>query len=148
MCMRFEAKHQEIKAYTNVSFNRKNICFSVGNKFAFKYSDFLMNSEDITYPSFEDFKRWNQHPSEQVMTTIKIIHKGAIFPGKKVTFKGTDYSVGDYIATENGAIIITNFLKTSDNKILIVYKQVKYMYIQLVVVSLYLLAFSGKNHIQ
>lgn len=122
--MRFEAKHQELKAYTNVSFNRKNVCLSVGKKFSFKFADFLLNFQDIGHPLLEDFKRWSQYPPEQLLAAIKLVYKGEIVPGKKVSFKGTDYSVGSYIVTENEAIIITNLLKTSDNDVLVVFKKV------------------------
>lgn len=126
MCLRFEAKHQEIKAYTNVSCNRKNVCLSVGRKFAFKFADFLLRRESITI-LFEDFKEWNEYPNDQLLATVEVIHPGQITAGKKINFKGTDYSVDNYIVSDNGAIIIKNFLKTQDNEILVVFKKVNYI---------------------
>lgn len=123
MCMRFESKHQEIKSYTNVSFNRKNICMSVGRKFAFKFSDFLLNNKSVS-SLFENFKRWSEYPDQQLLDTVQLLHSGEITPGRKLNYKGTDYSIGDYILPTSGAIIIKNFLKTSDEKFLIVYKKV------------------------
>lgn len=125
--MRFEAKHQEIKGYTNVSCNRKNVCYSIGKKFAFKFADFLLNHEDITNPSIENFKRWNQHPSEPLLASIRAAYDDIEY-GKKVTFKGTDYSIGNYIPLEIGAIVISNFVKTGNDKLIIVYKEVEFIF--------------------
>lgn len=123
MCMRFEAKHQEIKAYTNVSSNRRNVCMSAGRKFAFKFANFLLNKETLTR-FFEDFKEWYEYPDQQLLATVKLIHSGEIVPGKKITFKGTCYSVGDYIVLSSGAILINNFLKITENTFLVVFKKV------------------------
>lgn len=54
--IRFEAKHQAIKAYTNNSNNRRNICYSVCKKQGFEFAYFLLKGKDkyiskITMPS-------------------------------------------------------------------------------------------------
>lgn len=123
MCMRFESKHQEIKAYTNVSCNRINICWSIANKFSFKFANFLANNGIDMNNFYENFKKWNHYPNHNMLNSIKSVYGERISPFKQVKFKGTDYCVGHYIMSVNGAIIIQNILKT-DGAVLLVYKNV------------------------
>lgn len=46
-CMRFEAKNREIKNYTNVTFSRKNLPFSVTKKCFLKFSALILRNSKI-----------------------------------------------------------------------------------------------------
>lgn len=45
--MRFEAKHQQMKAYAKVCFNRRNLCYSLGKKICFYNAHDVMKGENI-----------------------------------------------------------------------------------------------------
>lgn len=118
MCMRFEAKHQQIKAYAKVSCNRKNICLSMANKICYKFCDFLMNFESISR-SIDSFHVSGVHPEKRVIDSIRLETISELSFGKKVVFKGTSYEIGDYIVESTFGALITNIVKAGQDIILV-----------------------------
>lgn len=106
--MRFEAKHQEAKAYAKVCRSRRNICYSIGKKFCFKNAAILLQNEN-QLKKITDFKKSN---------IILQSFSNDIAPLKScsnVKYKGKMYFVGDYILSDCGKLAYKILALAVDN---------------------------------
>lgn len=90
--MRFEAKHQELKAYAKVCFNRINLRFSLGKKICFYNA--ADNSKYETLKRVKTFKGINttlDKDFKDILSEYTSCHK--------VDYNGRMYTIGDIIIT-------------------------------------------------
>lgn len=89
--MRFEAKHQALKAYAKVCFNRRNLPYSLGKKICYNMAiefsseaDFLIRIREFK-TSGEVFHHFNQQLKKDFKNCAR------------VNYNGHHYAIGDYI---------------------------------------------------
>lgn len=61
---KFEAKHKQFKAYSNVITSRKNVPLSMAMKYQLKYANFLLNVKDSHEPSYNYYVNDNNIKSK------------------------------------------------------------------------------------
>lgn len=122
MCFRFESKHQQIKGYTNVCFNRRNICLSAARKLCYQFSSFIVNYKRVE-GNINSFEKSTVKPEKRIIDLIKRQNPGELSFGSKVVFKGTTFRIGDFIVEKDYGILITNIVMVN-HKIILVYKKV------------------------
>lgn len=66
--IRFEAKHQEVLAYTSVSNSRKNICYSICKKNGYEFAYFLLKGKDKYLQKIIIKKSKETHPNSGMAT--------------------------------------------------------------------------------
>lgn len=136
MCYRPESKHQEVKSYTNVSHNRRNIQVSIANKQQLRFSDTILNFNAVCLTDFvTSIKKTNQSMFDEiVLNALKCFleQNNKSFENlncaEKITFKGTIFSKNEYlIKDEDSACLIEGIVITSSNAI-IMYRNIPIFY--------------------
>lgn len=93
-CMRFEAKHQDLKAYAKVCFNRRNLPFSLGKKMCFNDAVQFLNNEGLK--RIRQLKRIDTSFHDQFNSKLKQNFKNCT----RVNHNGRVYETGDYIMSD------------------------------------------------
>lgn len=91
--MRFESKHQQLKAYAKVCFNRRNLCYSLGKKICFYNAYELLKGTEILKRVLE-YKTITSSLHEEFKD--KLPHYENC---QRVRFNGRMYTVGDFLIT-------------------------------------------------
>lgn len=124
--MRFESKHQQIKSYTNVSSNRRNVCLSSALKLCYQFSAFLMNFGGSTN-NIENIIRDRAKPNTSILQLLKIENQLDHIFCKNIMFKGTQYQIDDFIVEEDYGVQIKNIV-ILHGQVLLVFNKVSTQY--------------------
>lgn len=135
MCFRLESKHQELKSYTNVSHNRRNVPVSIAKKQMYTFSDTILNFDPNCLKSFvSSIKSITARFENIVLDALKMwltqnqktFEK--LISAERVTYKGTIFAKGEYlINNEDSAALIIGIIIT-DNDAIILYHSVIVFY--------------------
>lgn len=129
MCFRLEAKHQELKSYSNVSHNRRNLPVSMANKQMFRFSDTLLNFDPECLANFVTSIK-KSHMSlfdETVLDSIKIFleQNNKTFDkfvcAERITYKGTDFAKGEYLIIDDDSAALIKGLIVAYFEVVVVY---------------------------
>lgn len=123
--MRFESKHQQMKAYAKVCFNRINLCYSLGKKICFFNANELLKETD-TLKRVLDYKAIRSPLHENFKDQLHN-YKNC----EKVQFNGRMYVVGDYILASclNFVCRINQIaLDYSNDKVMIIFEKYSIKY--------------------
>lgn len=98
-CFAMERKHQEIKRYTNVNKNRKNLCFSAAKKMSIQEAATFLNRKniftkisEISKDTISEYPHFHERlPNSQCVKFLK--------------YCGQRYYIGDYIIHEDREFI-------------------------------------------
>lgn len=103
-CMRYEAKHREIKNYTNINFSRVNLPWSIAKKCNIKFVYLIIINKHIK-SSFKIIKKQNDNNINELVkkncnaeqyskyqNMISVLH---------LEYKNTQFKVNNYFCCEN-----------------------------------------------
>lgn len=129
MCFRLEAKHQELKSYTNVSHNRKNICVSIANKQMFRFSDTILNFNPDCLTNFvSSIKKINLSLfNKTILDSVKLFLKNhnktfqKFICAEKVDYKGTCFASKEYLIIDEDKAALIDGIIVADNNLIILY---------------------------
>lgn len=118
--MRFEAKHQQMKAYAKVCFSRRNLCFSLGKKICYYNANDAMKNKNI-------FTRLGDYTSIYVQFQNEFNNQLSEYQNcNKVEYNGRMYTIGDFIVSScqqfASKIIEIAVTSQSDSVLLIIEK--------------------------
>lgn len=136
MCFRLEAKHQELKSYSNVSHNRRNVPLSMAKKQTFRFADTILNFNPECLSNFvSSIKKLNMSMFDvTILDSVKMFLKqnNKIFDkfacAEKITYKGTTFARGEYlIINEDSAALIKGII-IADFHVIVLYNYVTIFY--------------------
>lgn len=129
MCFRLEAKHQEVKSYTNVSHNRKNVPVSIATKQMYRFSDTILSFDGDCLKNFvSSIKNMALSLFDNIiLDSVKcfLTQNNRSFEkficAEKVTYKGTIFAKDEYLViNEDIAALIVGII-VADNNVVIMY---------------------------
>lgn len=130
MCMRQEAKHQELKSYTNVSHNRRNVPVSIANKQALRFSDTILNfnpdclDNKITLVKESDLiPEVIKGAAELFLTQNQIVFEH-IHCAKEINYKGTVFTSKEYLIIDDSTAALMEGFIVAGTTVLVLYHQV------------------------
>lgn len=128
MCFRLEAKHQELKSYSNVSHNRKNVCLSLANKQMYKFADFILNFKPECLNFVSSIKKIKPSLFDGVVfEAVKhyLLQNERTFTNlicaERVVYKGTTFAKGEYLVIDEDSAALISGVIVADSHVIILY---------------------------
>lgn len=119
-CIRFEAKHRELKQYTNNTTSRKNIALSIAIKIQLKSAYKIMFQNGLQHKLI--CKKMHKL-NEQQVTDFGLEKNTNYFQTSTVSYKGTIYKTNFYFSTPNPSVklfqIVNIVVDTNENEFFI-----------------------------
>lgn len=137
--MRFEAKHQQCKAYAKVCHSRRNLCLSIAKKICYNNA-FIMLNKDINYNKVSEIKR--SHKQSYLFTN----ELQTFVSCSSAKYKGKKYCVEDFILSnslEQAFKILDIAVKESSDQLILVTASYEVSFSQ----SLRLYKIGENNHV-
>lgn len=129
MCMRLESKHQELKSYSSVCHNRRNILVSIANKQSFRFADTILSFDSTTLHNYvSSVNKINPNLfSDTVLGAVKCFLNQNnkkienFICAEKIVFKGTVYVKNEYLIINDESAALINGIVLSGSDVIIIY---------------------------
>lgn len=127
-CLRFEAKHKELKKYMSVNFSRKNSSFSLAMKVSFQFSNFILqNKATLPLETYTVDNKENDCGNLHSFLESLKLNKESFISANTVTYKGTSYKKNFYLTSFSNTLHlhkIVALLIDKQNKFMIVSSEI------------------------